>query len=392
VVIERDGRARRNRLAALAVAAMVLVGGLALSSEGDDAPPPDAGEPGPSSTVATASPVPTTALVGEATGPVFGAPVGALVLLGGTEAAWRLLDPDTGVVRTVEELSGLAPDEVVPVRGGVLVRADGIAIREGADGNETRTAVESLAFIELPSGETRQLDLTHLGDVPQILDVVPSGDPDRVWVLYPTVGAVHASLIGLDGRAVLPGFDVSGSVRGGTTTGLAVSAGGDAFLATGQDTASRLGDGDVVAATADKVALLACDDEIECSVSVVTITSGQTRRGLPISGAADGSFFVSISPDGWLASIPQRVGSSLRGFTGGGASVVLSVTSPTGTTSSIDLGAVSAEPVWLPNGLGLLVIANGAVLRVSEAAGSLIAEPVRSLRPGDDDTVMVLPG
>lgn len=118
MVVARDGRARRNGLAALAAAAMILVGGLALTSDGDDAPLPDAAEPDPSSSVATASPVPTTALVGEATGPMFGAPVGALVLLGIAEAEWRLLDPDTGVVRNVEELSGFAPDEIVPVRGG----------------------------------------------------------------------------------------------------------------------------------------------------------------------------------------------------------------------------------------------------------------------------------
>jgi hypothetical protein len=321
---------------------------------------------------------------------VFGAAVDALVLLGGPDADWRLLDPNTGALREVGELKGLRPADIVPVRGGVLITTNGVIIREGADGAEVRTTTEGLAFVALPSGEVHPVGLPDLDELMLVVDVIPSGDPDKVWVLYGSGTGVRAALIRVDGRSASAAFDVPGSVRGATTRGLAVSAGGDAFLVAGDNDVSRLGDGEIVAATADEVALLTCDTEIVCTVSVVNVSSGRTRRGPVVEGFADGSSLVSLSPSGALVTLPQRVGSSLHLVDGTGVSVTLSLTDPSGQTTSIDLPAVRSEPVWLPDDLGLLVIANGAVMRVHESAGSLTTEPIRSLRPGLDDALIVV--
>lgn len=391
VIVERGGRGHRKGLALLAAALVLIGGGLVLTSGGGDAPAPEEDELARTSSTTTDPIVSTTAFVGEAGGPVFGARVDALVLLGGPDANWRLLDPDTGALREVTELKGLGSAEIVPVRGGVLITTNGVVVREGADGAEVRAPIEGLAFVALPSGEVHPVELPDLDELLLVLDVIPSGDPDRVWVLYGSGVGLRAAFIRVDGRTVSAGFDVPGSVRGATTRGLAVSAGGDAFLVAGDNDVSRLGDGDVVAATADEVALLTCDTEIVCTVSVVNLSSGRARRGPVVEGSADGSSFVSLSPGGSLVTLPQRVGSSLHLIDGTGVSVTLSLTDSSGQTTSIYLPAVRSEPVWLPDDLGLLVIANGAVMRVYEASGSLTAEPIRSLRPGLDDTLIVVP-
>lgn len=360
---------------------------MVLTSGDSDRPGARKDEPAPTSSTTTEPIVSTTAFVGTATGPVFGAPVDALVLLGGSNADWRLLDPDTGTLHVVPELQGVSAADIVPVRGGVVIKDDEFVVYDGFD-SEAVTGFGKLAFVALPSGEVHPLEPIALAPEMFIADVIPSGDPDRVWILHGAqAGGLHASLVGVDGQALGVAFSVAGSVRGATTRGLAVNAGGDAFLVAGEDDVAKLGAGDILATTADEVALLTCDSTIACSVNVVNVQSGQGRGGPVVEGADAGSLFVSLSPDGTLVTLPQGVGSSLHV----GRSDTLSLTGPSGSTTSIDLVDLGSTPVWLPHDLGVLVIANGGVVRVHTSAGSLNTEQPQALRPDQADTLFVVP-
>lgn len=116
-----------------AVVGAVLIGGLLLgdsdggegkagrgSDRKDRAADPDGAATAPSSVTTSG---PTTTLVGES-GPVFGTPVGASLLLGSESGGWRTFDLDTGILPEVPELVGSAPEAMVPVQGGVVMLKD----------------------------------------------------------------------------------------------------------------------------------------------------------------------------------------------------------------------------------------------------------------------------
>jgi hypothetical protein len=365
-----------------AVGALVVVG-LALTDEGDEEPPPATEAPISSSTTDAGSDAsgPTTSLIGADGGPLLGTEAGASLLLTGDDFEWRWLDLDGGWVQDVEVLSDTDPQQVVPVRGGVLIRSD-----------------EGVAFASTDDAAPRPLDLSHLlrrttlDDFVRVDRLVPTGDPERVWMVFVAEQRYLGALIDLTGQVVIEAFDVPGRVVAATTSGLVVSAGGDTFLATGPGETAKLGDGDFVSANAEAVALLSCVDGLTCELRVVDVTTGEARAAGTVEGFADGSYFASLSPDGWLASIPQRVGAPVGGFFGDvGQSATLTLTDPGGRTSSIDLPNMRSEPVWLPGGLGLLLVADGGVVRVHESDGGLVADPIPSMRTGFANTLMLVP-
>jgi hypothetical protein len=366
-----------------AAVALVAVG-LVLTDEGDDEPTPDAGAPVTASTTDDdpAAAGPTSSLIGSEGEPLLGVEVGVSVLLTGDDFDWRRLDLDAGWVQDVEVLSDTDPQQVVPVRGGVLIRSD-----EGVD------------FASSADAAPRPLDLSHLlvrerlDDFVRVDALLGTGDPERVWLLYVAEQQYLGALIDLAGQVVVDPFPVPGRVVAGTTTGLVVSAGGDTYLATGPGAAAKIGDGEFLSASAGEVALLACDDGLACELRVVDVTTGEARSGGTVEGFADGSYFASLSPDGWLASIPHRVGAPVGGFVGDvGQAATLTLTDPGGRTSTIELSNLRSEPVWLPGDLGLLVVADGGVVRVHGSDGGLVADPIPSMRTGFVNTLMVVPG
>jgi hypothetical protein len=365
-----------------AVGALVVVG-LALTDDGDDEPAPDADAPVTTSTAAAESAAgPTSSLIGPDGGPLLGVEVGASVLLTGDDFEWRRVDLDGGWVQDVEVLSDTDPQQVVPVRGGVLIESD-----------------EGVAFASSADAAPRPLDLSHLlvrerlDEFVRVEGLVSTGDPERVWLLYVAEQQYLGALIDLTGRVVIDPFEVQGHVVAGTTTGLVVSGGGDTYLATGPGDAAKIGDGEFLSASAGEVALLSCDDGLACEIRVVDVTTGEARTGGTVEGFADGSYFASLSPDGWLASIPHRVGAPVGGFFGDvGQSATLTLTDPGGRTSSIELPNMRSEPVWLPGDLGLLIVADGGLVRVHESDSGLVADPIPSMRTGFANTLVVVPG
>lgn len=256
------------------------------------------------------------------------------------------------------------------VRGGVLVLE-----RSGP------------VLIALPSGEPRPLELGVLADF--VGGLLPSGDLGLMWVVYATEAGMKATLVGLDGQPVMDSFDLRGVARGGTSQGIVFSAGGQTYL-TGRGGTALLIAGEALGSTADEVAVMSCDAEANCAPEVIDLASARTRRGPNVPGAADGSVFVSLSPDGWLATMPQNVGATQSGFPDAGQDVTLSVTDPTGRTLSIHLGALRSQPAWLPGDLGLMAITGNGVVRISEVDGTLTADPIDSLRPELDNSVIVI--
>lgn len=387
----RVGRGRGSRRTPLGLAALVivlLVGGLVLGDDDETADPDPADEPAdgdidpsPSSTVGSG---PTTTVVGEAAGPVFGEPAGASVLMGSERGGWRYLDLDTGVLRDVPELEGTAPQSVLPVRGGVVVL-------------EAPTGIGP-ELVSLPDGERSRLPAPLRTDQLSVaIGVLSSGEADRVWVLLAPTGPADeqrtplAGLVSVAGEPIVEAFDVTGGPTMATTDGLIFDSGGRTYLS-GPAGVRLLADGTAQAASSSEVAVLSCDEAAACAAVIVDVASGGIRPGPPLPGANDGSLWMSLAPDGRLATAPSRLDSSSdRGVGTGRPPVTVSLTDPGGTTTSVEVPDVRAEPAWLPGDLGLVAVTGYGLVRIFEDGGVLTTERVRGVRAAFDTSILVIP-
>ena len=106
----------------------------------------------------------------------------------------------------------------------------------------------------------------------------PGGYPDSVWVLFATRDGLQAILVGLDGHPITESFPVAGEIKGATSAGIAVNAGGEAFLAAPGEVWS-LGEGNVIATSPDEVAVLTCETPTTCTYRLVNVHDRTTRKG-----------------------------------------------------------------------------------------------------------------
>jgi len=376
--------ARRGKVVVGAAAvAVLLAGGLALGDEdGDDTGSPSEEGIDPNSTTSTsAKPASTTSLLGPAAAPVFGAVADAQLLFGGGPAGvWRQLDLDTGLLQGVDALDGLTRDELaarsvssewapIPVGGGVILQAQ-----------------ERLRLVPLPEGAPRAFEpMSTINRLGQVVVVLESGLPDRVWVVRSLFGAqgradgFGATLSGVDGEQLVPEFEVPTLPQQATADGVLFAAGGQVFLATPRGTRS-LGVGELHDSNATQAAVLTCDATSECAAEVIEVASGSRRRGPVIAGAATGAYSILLSPGGWVA------------VTHTDPKFTVSLTDPAGRTSQIGVSDLRADPVWLPGELGLVALTGSALVRFFERDGQIITERVGDIRPGfEEDTLVVVP-
>jgi hypothetical protein len=383
VEIGRSGDRRAAVAVAVAAVVALLIGGLALGDDDDkDASTPSteaSRESGTPSTTTTRPPS-TTSLLGPEAAPVFGAAAHAHLLFGGGPAGvWRQLDLDTGLLQGVDQLEGVTPDDLalgtspvgtpIPVRGGVIV------------GDGDRASV-----VPLPAGPSNAFEpIASISRLGQVVVILESGLADRVWVvrsLFASGGGLSGfgvALAGIDGRVLVPEFEVPTLPTHATADGVLYEAGGRVYLASATGIRS-LGAGDLQDSNATQVAVLGCDATSECAAEVIDVASGVKRRGPVIPGAASGGYSILLSPDGWLA-----VTHSEPKFT-------VSLTDPTGRTSQIGVSDLRADPAWLPGDLGLIALTGSGIIRFFERDGQIFTERVGDLRPGfGEDTLVVVP-
>ena len=134
-------------------------------------------------------------------------------------------------------------------------------------------------FQPVPAGEP-----VALGAAEQVL---PSGLPDRVWLFAsaPDSTTSSARLVDLAGNH-LDAVDIPlPYASAGTATGVPFTVGGRTYHATGSGV-RPLGNGELLAATADAVVVLACDDQARCAPERIAVESGRKVRMEPTPGSS----------------------------------------------------------------------------------------------------------
>lgn len=350
-VVVRGGTRSRWKVG-IALLVVAVIAGFALVSDDDPPPsiPPDDRELDPSDpTPSTASTVPVVSILGDERGPVLDAPVGASLLIG-SEEGWRSLDLDTSELVAVPALEGVDRDEMVPVRGGVVVLGS-----------------RGLVRIAVPGGQRTSVVFTAAD---RIVGLYSSGDPDSVWVVYRDGRTQGGFQLGLDGLALTDSIDLPGVPRGAVTSGIVVSAGGRTYLA-GEGGVRPLADGEVLATAGDLVAVLECDAEVTCAAQVIDTSTGATRQGPVVDDAGSGTAVVVLADDGSLAALPFDPSASNLG----GSTLPVSITTD-GATNTIEVDALVSRPVWLPDGRGMVMLTGSGLSHTVHRDGVLLTETV----------------
>lgn len=373
----------RSTLLVLAVAIALVLGGLVLGAgdspirSGEDVPVTDAEDAARRQAAASG---PTTTMVAEEEAPVFGAPVGASLLMGSRRGGWRYLDLDTGVVQDVPFLEGTDPRSIVSVRGGVVLLHP--------------VTGELPELVSLPDGSRSDLVVAlHRTRPATAVGLLPGPDPDHVWVLWAPVGtgSRFAVLATTDGATASGELDVPATPLLATVSGPVFGVGGRTYLSAPEG-ARLLTDGTPHAASPTEVAVLTCDDQARCAPAIVDVASGTTRPGPAMPGASESSPWMSLAPDGRLATIPTSVGSDQwTGFGYGPPSITVSVTGRTGATASVEVLSLRSAPVWLPGDLGLVAVTGYGVTRIFGSGDTLATERIPSVGPQRDDSIFVVP-
>jgi hypothetical protein len=210
---------RRGALIALGVAAVLGLGATLGSSEEppeDDPDPASAEErtstttrPRPTST-ATTDPEGATASSAAPPGPVLDVPTGGAYVVLADRGRLRWIELDTGTQGEADAVGLGDPWGSVPVRGGLV----GIG------------AFSKVSFWSIPGDERREL-----GSADRVL---PSGQPDQVWLLRHVAGLTErtsARLVDLDGTELLAiDLPVPWVDWGGDDRGLPMSVGGRTYF------------------------------------------------------------------------------------------------------------------------------------------------------------------
>jgi hypothetical protein len=313
-------------------------------------------------TTTTTRPTTTTTI---APGAVLGAPVGADVVLAGTNT-WTWLDLDTGERRDL--LMGPAGDAftAVAVRGGVVVSWLG-----------------RVEYIPVPDGEGREL-------LPGAISAVSSGDPDSVWLLSEPPAMERrrlvATLVDLTGEVLMGPIDVSSRWIGDATTdGVLFQRAGRTYVAT-EDGPQVVAVGDLFGSTADAAVVYTCDDEVRCGIELIDTTTGE-RTAVPVDADPYDNWFEVVpgpEPDR-LAIVEQGDRGSVVAFVDGGVRQECDV--------PISSFRGEGQVRWLPGDLGVLVLGGPTgVIRCHVGADGLVqSEPVAAFDGRRGDVLFVIP-
>jgi hypothetical protein len=339
---------RRRPLAVLVLAAAVPVVALALIQRSDPSAPTAAPTPlvpalapgpAPSSTTTTLAPIPAE-LLGEATG--------IRLVVAGVDGT-TLFDLDSGAVSAAP---GFANGNIIPVEGGAILGGQG-----------------ALATFMAPfDGEPRVLGLFRNSTV------LASAHAGRAWVVTsdPTTTAQE---VAFDGSVTVPPFPLpvgtyaAGAVDGGLLVGLH----GSMYVVDADHAPRALGAGEPVAASADTIAAVVCDDRVACSLTLIDVTSGARRVVSDVTVGRDVAR-ASFSPDGDRLAVYDSVQ---------GVAAPTLVDVRTGSTVALTNEANTYEIrslAWSPSGEWLFWLA-GSTVRATRRDGGATFEIVRAAQP-----------
>ncbi len=367
----RFGRRARALAALVAVGGLLLVG-LTLGERGSGETGMPRGERDNrdrSELKTTTTTRRTTTTTTIPVGPVFGAPVGASLLVGMSGSArWTLLDLDTGA-RSDVRLRTEDPWAAVPVRRGIVVVRAGTAHLVVLDPGDPAASDGLLGSQSTPLGDA---DL-----------VVATDSPDRVWLVRFTSDFTQrtmAQLVDLVGRPLSDVVEVPAQfVIGAIDEGPVFAAGGRAFIAEERG-ARPLAVGDVLDMAGGRIALRTCDDRASCSVVIRDLVSGRTTRIAATVEQSDVRSTVVLAPDGQVALFGYEQAPRLAIFDADGD-----------VLGSGPVGLVQGDPAWLPGTHGLLVPSGDGLRRIVPADGGLSDGPMPALDGVRADLVYVIP-
>jgi hypothetical protein len=345
---------------------VALLGGLAL---GDDSSTPTQADKDERDNAArvplkgstTTRPRPTTTTTSTILAPVVpilrGSGVRLVLSRGGGNA--ELLDLETGTATDIN-LGSSDVYSVIPVRGGIVAVEGGSAV-----------------FVPLPDGEN-----VPLGRADQVL---PSGDPESVWVVLPAgdpyTMSSEAKLVSLGGEVLAgPIGPDSGYIVGASSGGLIAQAGGRIYLVDARGRTRPIVAGDVLGVSDRRLLARTCDDHAVCSLTVwdANLANPQVVDAPENASMYYGSTVV-VEPGGTRAALlsygPHGTELSIVDLAGG-------------TAQSVDLSGDASSVAWLPGDLGLVVAQQSRLTRVRFEGGQVVNEV---LRDRGADFVAVIP-
>lgn len=348
---------------------------------------PDSAEPDPTTTTPDLASVdPVTVDPGRA-GPLLGRSFDAMLLLGGAESGWWVVDLTDNSARPAPLLDGVPASAITPVR-------DGVALIDPVDA----------APLVFPLTDD---DGTGAPVTPQRLDVgmpgpditgptvgILAGDgPDQVWVLHGSgrgsSAGLRATLVGVDGAISAGPIDVPGTPVAATSRSIVFDAAGRTFLASA-DGIGDVGVGTTYDAAGGVVARVVCDEEAQCSESIHSLGTGTAATGssLPSQVVSDERLTMVLSGQGGLVTVSGFVPDLVPGFA---PAATLRVTPPVGEPADIDVPSIRAAPAWLPDGESLLVLTNIGLHHVSIEDGRWTGRRIEGIDVGDATSVFVIP-
>lgn len=366
-------RGRRGGAVALAAVAALFAAGLltqggeepeaapSAQEERDNSPrdelkPDAAGRPVTSTTVRRSTTTSTTTTT-IPPGPVLGALTGGSTLLLADQGSWTWIDLDTGA-RGETTIRGIGdPYGIVPVRGGVVV-----------------LEVSGQATFRQVTDEVGQA----LGRADQ---VVPSGRPDRVWLVhFDTSGnRMVGRLVDLAGDEHLAVAVPGGWIQwGGHPTGLPFTVGGRTYFA-GADGVRPLAGGELLGAVPGAVIVQACDDDARCRPHRVDLETGAVT---PLGDPSDvQGYFVVPGGAGDIAIVTYGDVSSLSWYAPDGRRL-----------GTVELPLLFHDGfAWLPGDLGLLVPTAGALSRATlDGQGGVVLERIGGLTDATAERLYVI--
>lgn len=387
---------------------VVLVGGLALGNreEGATGDPNDerdnrdraaltttttTSEPGGSTTTRR-----TTTTTSLPVGPVFGVPVGVSLLVvssNGTTAT--LVDLDTGA-RSELSLGSEDPFGSVPVRGGIVVVRQGVALlvplerpslasvdvtsSEAADPVQAAEAAEAAAAAAAEEARAEVVPV-RLGEADRVL---ASSSPDSVWLIrdffedtsQPGTRAQRVDLAGQPLTEVV--YVPVGYPIAATDEGLVFTTGGRVYIG-GEGGVRPLMVGELLDAAAGRIVVLACDDAAVCTPQVRDLAAGGSTSFSAIRDPYQLGIGVTLSASGGLAVLSYQRGTYTLYDPGGRSLGSVSGISPQG------------EPAWLPGDLGVVVAGAGGIRWITPAGGGLASQELPALSGLYGDAVFVIP-
>lgn len=346
----------------LAVAGVLAVGIL----YGSDDPPEEPASAAETTTsrperTTTTRPRGSTSSTPAQPGPVLGRITGGSIVVLANVGRWTWIDLDSGS-RGEMDVRGVGdPSGAVPVAGGLVVAEQ--------SGQATLRPV--------PDGEA-----LPLGPAEQVL---PSGLPDRVWLLrYLTdADAMSARLVDLGGNELLAMEmpPLGGGGWGGTATGLPFSAGGRTFFADGGGV-RPVTQGDLLGAVGAGLVVATCDDEARCELELVDLeTSRAVRLGEPTVVTQGHVVIPPVGPSGEFAVLSYRNGVSLAWFSSDGRRLGLA-----------DLPLLSRQDLaWLPGDLGLLIPTGRGLQRAQlDGRGGITLDLIPGLSASSSEVVYLV--